>query len=523
MPEENADLKGAQLLLVDDTPENLDVLCALLEAEGYDLALALDGPIALQIARRTRPDLVLLDIMMPGMDGYEVCRQLKADPELCEVPVVFITAKGQTEDIVEGFRRGGVDYVTKPIRDEEVLARVKTHLRLHFLRRELDEKSERLQHQNHELADKNRALEEEMAQRKKLKSQLSMISQREAEHWGLKGFIGQSPTMRRIFEEIRLMQENTTTSVLIAGESGTGKELVARAMHFGSVRRDGPFVPVNCASMPAELAESLLFGHVKGAFTGADSERIGYFELAHGGTLFLDEIGDMPLPLQAKLLRVLEDAQVWRVGAREGRAVDARVVSATNADLLARIQQGAFRQDLYFRLARFAVTAPPLRDRRADIPLLAQHFLQLLASEMGREAPDLSAQTRTALTAYAFPGNVRELKNIIERALIESRGGPIEPHHLHFMPGATPTPAAQPSTAPAAPDPAATAAIPAHGADGPLGTLEEREREHIRAVLEETNWVIRGDSGAAFILGIPESTLRGRIKRLGIQRSQRAP
>jgi DNA-binding NtrC family response regulator len=485
MPEKDATLKGARILLVDDNAANLDVLCTLLEGEDYDLALASNGDLALKIASRTRPELILLDVVMPGMDGYEVCRRLKADPNLRSIPVLFISALDRLEDVVAGFRAGGVDYVTKPFRDEEVLARVETHLRL--------------ERQNRELAAKNNALEEEIVRRKKLRGQLSMIARREAERWGLEGFVGRSATVRRIFDDVQLLRENPSTSVLIQGESGTGKELIARAIHFGSPRRESPFVPVNCASMPRELAESLLFGHVKGAFTSADADRAGYFEMAHEGTLFLDELGEMPLELQAKLLRVLEDGQIWRVGARQGHQVDVRVVAATNADLQRRIQETAFRQDLYFRIARFTVTAPPLRQRREDIPLLTRHFLQILAAEMGREAPDLSPQTLAKLQDYPFPGNVRELKNVVERALLESRGGEVQLQHLHLIGADLPAATTTPST-------------------DELVTLEENERRHIQRVLEATGWRVRGPDGAARILGIPESTLRGRLGKLGIQR-----
>ena len=430
MSEKTLDLSGSRILLVDDQPANLDVLCELLEAEGYRISMAPNGEVALKIATgaETIPDLVLLDVMMPGIDGYEVCRQLKQDERTREIPVVFITAKDMTEGVLEGFRAGGVDYVTKPFRDEEVLVRVQTHLRNNRLSRELAERNE-------ELVEKNRALGEEMAQRRALRGQLSMISKREAESWGLEGFVGRSPTIQRIFEDIHLMQDNPGTSVLIAGESGTGKELIARSIHFGGARGEGSFVPVNCAAVPAELVESMLFGHVRGAFTGADSDRAGYFEMAHEGTLFLDEIGDMPLELQGKLLRVLEDGEVWRIGAKEGRTVDVRVLAATNVDVQKRIQEGSFRQDLYFRLARFTVTAPSLRERREDIPLLAEHFVRLFCVEMGREVSELSSEVLEKLTGYDFPGNVRELKNVIERALIESGGEGIRPHHLHFLPG----------------------------------------------------------------------------------------
>ena len=432
-PKETQGNHGARILLVDDQPANLDVLCRLLEANGYKIMLAPSGAVALKSAERALPDLILLDIMMPEMDGFEVCRRLKADEKTREIPVIFITARDIHDDVVAGFEIGAVDYIAKPFNEREVLVRVQTHVRLNHLTREL--------------VQKNRELEEEITQRKALKGQLSMISERETERWGLEGFVGQSPTLQRIFADIRLLQENIATSVLIAGESGTGKELIARAIHFGSARKDGPFVPVNCAAMPADLVESLLFGHARGAFTGADADRIGYFEMAHGGTLFLDEIGDMSLDLQAKLLRVLEDGEVRRVGETADRKVNVRVLAATNADLPARIQGEKFRQDLYFRLAHFTVTAPPLRERREDIPLLAQHFLQLFAGEMGRTPPPLSPQVLESLSGYDFPGNVRELKNIIERALIESGGGEIQLHHLHYAPQVgTDSPASLPAS-----------------------------------------------------------------------------
>ena len=250
--------------------------------------------------------------------------------------------------------------------------------------------------------------------------------------------------------------------------------------------------------MPAELAESLLFGHVRGAFTGAQADRAGFFEMAHEGTLFLDEIGEMPQELQAKLLRVLEDGQVWRVGDQQGLTVDVRVLAATNLDLERSVEAKTFRQDLYFRLARFTIRVAALRDHAEDIPLLVEHFLRLFAAEMAREPPALTPDALELLQQHSYPGNVRELKNIIERALIMSRGGDVEPEHLHFVSIAAPADQATLS--------------------GAMVTLEEHERRYIRIVLERTNWVIRGDHGAAAILGIPESTLRGRMRLLGIER-----
>ena len=269
MPKTSSNVSdGAQILLVDDQPTNLDVLCRLLELEGYDVLLAPTGQVALNSATRVIPDLILLDVTMPEMDGYEVCRRLKENPKTEKIPVIFITGRDLKEDIVAGFEAGGVDYITKPIQEEEVLVRVRTHVRMNKMAGELAAK-------NKELEEKNKALEEGIAQRRVLKGQLTMISDREIERWGLEGFIGKSPTVQRIMKEIRLMQENIATTVLITGESGTGKELIARAIHFGSARKDGPFVPVNCAAVPSELVESLLFGHTRGAFTGAAADKTG--------------------------------------------------------------------------------------------------------------------------------------------------------------------------------------------------------------------------------------------------------
>ena len=253
------------------------------------------------------------------------------------------------------------------------------------------------------------------------------------QRWGISGFVGRSRLLRRILSEIERLHQFAGTNVLITGESGTGKELVARAIHCSSPRASAPFIPVNCVAIPGELAESLLFGHTRGSFTGAFTDRKGWFELADGGTLFLDEIGDMPPALQAKMLRVLEDGQVVPVGASHPKRVDVRVVAATNADLQERIASGAFREDLYFRLARYLVEMPPLRDRVEDIGLLADHFLTLFATEMGVPKPPLTPRALALLESHTFPGNVRELKNVIERALIESAGRPIEPSHLRLI------------------------------------------------------------------------------------------
>ena len=478
---------AARLLLVDDLPDNLKVLRQALEPEGYRILIASGGETALKLARSAKPDLILLDVLMPDVDGFETCRRLKQDAATQGIPVIFVTARAETESVVEGFRAGGVDYVVKPFQTEEVLIRVQTHLKLDRLNREMVRK-------NADLSRTNRQLQEEIVRRKALSAernhlaeQLSLISYREAERWGIAGIIGRSKTLGKILKDIGLLQ-NTEATVLITGESGTGKELIARAIHYGSPRSSGPFIPVNCATIPADLAESMLFGHLRGAFTGADRDRAGCFELADGGTLFLDEIGDMPAHIQAKLLRVLEDGWVLPLGAIHGKHVDVRVLAATNRDLQGDIASGGFRQDLYFRLARFPVHIPPLRDRKDDIPLLAGHFLGLFAAEMGLDPPSLSQEVVTVLEAYHFPGNVRELKNIIERALIESGGSLLLPEHLHLLQSSTGAGATPPG--PAIHDPEAAADLPLN--------LQQAEELLIRRALQQTHGNI---AAAARLLG----------------------
>jgi DNA-binding NtrC family response regulator len=383
--------------------------------------------------------------MMPEMDGYETCRRLKERPETQHIPVIFITARDEPQSILQGFQAGGLDYVTKPFQTEEVLVRVATHLKIHLLAIELRRK--------------NAQLQAEIEQRRKVEAalqtadaQISFFSERDAQRWGLAGFVGQSQTIAAIVRDIRRLQSFPATSVMITGESGTGKELIARAIHYGSSLSRGPFIPVNCSAVPSELAESSFFGHKKGAFSGATADYAGYFEQAHGGTLFLDEVGDMPLGLQAKLLRVLEDGVIVPVGATQSKKTEVRVLAATNADLQADVAEGRFRSDLFFRLARFTIDVPPLRARPEDIPPLAEHFLRLFAAEMGVARSMLTPEATAALKRHPFPGNVRELKNLVERALIESGGGDITPAHLRFVsfqsagaPPAPSVPAAPPS------------------------------------------------------------------------------
>ncbi|HEX29920.1 TPA: sigma-54-dependent Fis family transcriptional regulator, partial [Candidatus Poribacteria bacterium] len=357
-----------QILIVDDLPANLKVLRDALEPEGYNILGASSGEAALKIATGALPDLILLDVLMPGMDGYEVCRRLKRNESTRHIPVIFVTVRDDKEGILEGFRAGGVDYITKPFEKEEVLLRVKTHLEIKLLTEMLAQRNKELERQAMELKRANQRLQQEIARRKQAETErdqaeahLSLISHQEAKRWGIESFIGKSKTIAGILDDVRKLQNVGRTSVLITGESGTGKELIARAIHFGGTRADKPFITVNCSAIPRELAESAFFGHVKGAFTGASSSRKGYFELADGGTLFLDEIGDMPLELQPKILRAIETGTIMPVGATREKKVDVRIIAATNQDLEAKIAEGTFRKDLYFRLAGFTVVVPPLR------------------------------------------------------------------------------------------------------------------------------------------------------------------
>ncbi|MEO5912850.1 MAG: sigma-54 dependent transcriptional regulator [Luteolibacter sp.] len=478
---------NARILIADDTPASLSLLSNLLEPLGHEILAVSDGRSAINLVHRAKPDLVLLDVMMPGNDGFSVCRALKADPETADIPVIFITSRQETGDIVRGFRLGAVDYILKPFHAEEVVTRVTTHLKLSRVTRELRQR-------NTELEEEIFRRQEAEQARDKAAARLTKIAADEAKRWGVGGFVGSSAHLKRMLDDIRKLHQFGKTSVLITGESGTGKELVARAIHHQSPRATGPFIPVNCVAIPGELAESLFFGHMKGAFTGATSDRKGFLELADGGTLFLDEIGDMPSTLQGKLLRVLEDGEVTPVGSNKPRQVDVRVVSATNADLPDKMAAGDFRQDLFFRLARFTVETPPLRERREDIPLLSAHFLDVFATEMGMAAPSVLPEALEVLRSYPFPGNIRELKNVMERALILSGGKPVSAHHLQLFQSHTP--------------PAQTT-VRATVSTEPLPlNLDAAEQELIQRALETTGGNV---AEAARLLGVNRSRIYRRF------------
>ncbi len=427
-------LKLATILLVDDTPENLDVLIAQLYQANFSVSVALNGEKAIQLTKKMIPDIILMDIQMPpGIDGFETCRRLKQQERLKDVPIIFMTILSECVDKLKGFELGGVDYITKPFQPEELLARIKLHLTLR-------QQQQALAQQNAELIKVNKQLKQEMSRREKaeqtvqvLDAKLSVISQQKAERWGLSAFIGKSQAIRTIIGDIRCLQKLKKTNVLILGESGTGKELIARAIHFGGVRAKEPFIAVNCSAIPNDLVDSAFFGHVQGAFTGANRDNKGYFEQANGGSLFLDEMGEMPLFWQTKLLRILEDGILTPVGSSKSQTVDVRIIAATNADLIAKKAEGTFRKDLYYRLNGYSLTVPPLRERKEDIAPLVAHFINKFAQEMGHKRIELTSNTLNILENYHFPGNVRELKNVVEHAMIRSGGSPIQPQDLPVL------------------------------------------------------------------------------------------
>ncbi len=424
----------ATILIVDDVSANVGALSGALESAGHRVLAALSGAAAITSAVKARPELILLDVLMPELNGIETCRRLKANPATVDIPIIFLTANDESESLAEGFRAGSVDYITKPFQIDEVLLRVATHLRIHRLTKELKTRTIELERSNQSLQAEVRRREQAEVALTLADAKLSLLTDAEARRWGLSGFHGSSAEFRSLLKEIRSVQEFPRTNVLLTGESGTGKELIARAIHFGGTLAKGPFIAVNCSALPPELGESYLFGHIRGAFTGAVADRKGYFELADGGTLFLDEIGDMPLPMQAKLLRVIEDGVVTSVGSTVAHKVSVRIIAATNVNLPEKASAGEFRPDLYYRLMHFHVNVPPLRNRRDDIPGLAAHFVKLIAAELKRKPLPLRADVVDRLMAHNYPGNIRELKNTIERAIIYAGDEQIQLSHIVFAP-----------------------------------------------------------------------------------------
>lgn len=377
------------ILAVDDNEDALYALEQILIRNGFRVNTAGTGPDAIARAVQEPPAVILLDVVMPQLDGYQVTARLKADPNLRFVPLILLTAKDSLADIIKGLDRGADGYITKPFKPEELIARLRAALRLRAVYEELRTTQER-----------NEGLIEQISS-----------------PYNFQNIIGTSSKMKQVLTLLTKVV-NVDSPVLITGPSGTGKELIARAIHFNSLRRGGPFVPINCAALNENLLESELFGHVKGSFTGAMKDRVGLFEAADGGTLFLDEIGEMSPSLQAKLLRVLQEARFMPVGGTAEKEVDVRIVAATNRNLGEMAERGEFREDLYYRLNVITVTLPPLQDRREDIPVLIDHFLAVAQKNVKGQKKRLSQQALEVLSAYRWRGNVRELQNEIERLLI---------------------------------------------------------------------------------------------------------
>jgi DNA-binding NtrC family response regulator len=451
-----------RILIVDDEEVLRDVLDAVLRREGFDIVLAASGEEALNILDHEEVDLVVLDVMLPGISGIDTMRAIRiSNPTL---PVIIITAFSSIDGAIDAMKQGAFHYIPKPFKNEEVVLTVNKALE----QRRLSNENERLKA---ELSDK----------------------------YAYSNIIGKSEIMRKVFDLIRLAAPSRS-NILVQGESGTGKELVAKAIHHASPRARDAFVTVNSGSLPPELLESSLFGHIKGAFTGAIATKRGLFEVADGGSIFLDEIGNINLETQAKLLRVIQEKEFMRLGSVETVKVDVRIIAATNADLHKLMAEQRFREDLYYRLNVITIQLPPLRRRREDIPLLTQHFLQKYAEENKRRVKEVTPDAMRILLDHAWPGNVRELENTIERAVVLCTGDRITtellPDYLRY-----PTRTDQPAMV-----------VPADGISL-KDAVSNYERTMILQSLELANGV---QKRAAELLQVKPSTLNEMMKRLGI-------
>ncbi|MEW5913563.1 MAG: sigma-54 dependent transcriptional regulator [Thermodesulfobacteriota bacterium] len=442
-----------QVLVVDDELAMRESIAAWLRQDGHQVTLAESGDRALQMLEQGVFDLALVDIKMPGMDGLELLRRMKA--QYPDTLVIIITAYGSIESSVEAMKAGASDYLLKPFDPEQLMLLL------------------------HKAGGQRALLRENLALRQRLA---------DGECPGFGDIVGRSPAMLAVFGRIEEVAQ-AEAPVLITGETGTGKELVARAVHSRSPRAYGPFVAINCGAQAESLLESELFGHERGAFTGAVKARRGRLEMADGGTLFLDEVGEISAKMQVALLRVLEDKRFQRVGGSQDLTSDFRLICATHRDLSQLINQGRFRQDFYYRINVLSIHIPPLRQRTEDIIPLSEHFLEKFARETGRPRARLDGAAGQALCSYPWPGNVRELRNVIERAVILAPGDKIERRQLTFL-----SPQAAEDAAPL--------------------TLAEMELNHIHRVLQAQDWNIRQ---AAAVLGIDRSTLSRKMKKAGLR------
>ena len=450
----------ARVLVADDDAASLRLMEFIMKAEGYDVVTAADGESALRLHRENACEAILSDLLMPRMGGMDLLKRLQEAGD--EVPVIVITAFGSIDSAVEAMREGAFHYITKPFQKEELKLVVKRAL------------------ERHQLVEENKRLQSELAGRYKFDS-----------------ILGASKAMQEVFRMLSKVIE-TDVTVLIQGESGTGKELVARAVHFNGPRRKLPFVVVNCSAIPEALLESELFGHEKGAFTGATQKRLGKFEVADNGTLFLDEIGDMSLVLQAKVLRVLQSMEFQRVGGKDDIRVDVRIISATNRRLDEDVRDRRFREDLFYRLNVVPIMLPALRVRKEDVPELAAAFLERFRRQHGKEVGRLSSGVLDAFESYDWPGNVRELENAIERAVVTCEGNTVKrgdlPLEIRDSAGGSPVPEAP---------------------EGLSEAVEALEREMMTRALEDSGWV---QTRAARKLGITERVLGYKARKFGIHR-----
>jgi len=448
------------ILIVDDEPGARESLGVILE-DDYQVLSVGNGQEALETLQKKPIDLILLDVNMPDMDGLAVLRKIKEQDE--EIDVIMVSALNQARKAVDAIKLGAYDYITKPYEPEDILSTV------------------------------NRVISKQ-----KLYKELDFLRREVEESRGFDQIVSQTKTMREIFQLIKKVAL-TSTNILITGESGTGKELIARSIHRQGNRRNGPFVAINCAAIPSELMESEMFGHEKGAFTGAHTRTIGKFEYANGGTLFLDEVSVLRSDLQAKLLRVLQEREIERIGSNKPIKVDIRVVSATNTNLEDAVIQGKFRQDLYFRLNVVPIPIPPLRERREDIPLLAKHFLNKFNTAFNKKIPGFTEKAMDALTKYHWPGNIRELENLVERFVVLLPGD--EAIDLKDVPLEILMDSGQ-DVQDLKPDKM-----------GLIKIREAIEKRIILNVLEATKW---NQTEAAKILKVNRNTLIQKAKQLGI-------
>jgi len=385
----------SRILVVDDEESIREFLEIMLKKEGYEVTLAEDGAQAKDLLGKKTFDMVISDLQMPNMNGLELLKHVKESSP--DTVFMMITAFGTTETAVEAMKIGAYDYITKPFKIDEVRLNINNALR------------------SRNLEVENRSLKKEMVK-----------------EYSFQNVIGNSPVMHQVYDLIKRVSQ-APTNILITGESGTGKEVVAKAIHFNGPLKDRPFITINCGAIPENLMESEMFGHKKGSFTGAVTDKSGLFEVADGGTLFLDEVGELPITIQVKLLRAIQERVIRRVGATDDMKVDVRIIAATNRNLEEMVQKGSFRQDLFYRLNVINIKTPPLRERKEDIPILAQHFLKKYNEKLGKSIGGISVEAMEILKKYDYPGNVRELENMIERTVALEGGSTILPESLPPM------------------------------------------------------------------------------------------